>query len=237
MGAEEVLDEVATADNLEALLRKCAHNLPGDSKPDLQTWGGPAATELMSRLRGSPLEAEASRIFERFFREGDEDQVRLAQSSANPAVVDVAAIEAALARTELSAETHGQVRSALARALAAQPSKLAVRHRALASQLGGQALIGALIVADHAWFLGHVAEVLGADATDACNRLWYGLQALHRAEGERLRLELDGMRAALGDAYAQGLVETIDGEAETLRDRDGAIRWPTVALVPSRSRP
>jgi hypothetical protein len=232
MGAEEVLDEVATADNLEALLRKCADNLPGDHKPDSHSWGGAAVAELMQRLRGSPLEAEANRIFDRFFREGDEDQVRLAQNSANAAVVDVAAIEAALGRTDLSAETHGQVRSALARALAAQPSKFAPRHRALVSQKGGEAMIGALIVADHAWFLGHVKDVLGADADGACNRLWYGLQALNRAEGERLRLELDGMRGTLGDAYVKGLVDTIDGEADTLRDRDGALRWPAVALVP-----
>ena len=232
MGAEEVLDEVATADNLEALLGRCADNLPGDHKPDSQTWGGGAVAELMSRLRGSPLEEDANRIFDRFLRSGDADRVRLAQNSMNPERIEVPAIEAAMARTDLPADVAEGLVSALGRALAAQPARFEARHRALVARPGGQAVIGAILVADHPWFLGHVKDVLGSDADGACNKLWYGLQALRRVEGERLRLELDGLRGTLGDAYVQGLVDTIDGEADTLRDRDGALRWPAVALVP-----
>ncbi|HEY2745767.1 MAG TPA: hypothetical protein VGL86_14125, partial [Polyangia bacterium] len=122
--------------------------------------------------------------------------------------------------------------SALGRALAAQPAQFQPRHRALLSQPGSDALVGAVIVADHAWFLAHVKDVLGAGNDDACNRLWYGLQVLHGAEGDALRAELDTRRAALGDAYVQGLVETIDGEAAALQSRAGGLRWSPVALVP-----
>lgn len=232
MGAEEVLDEVVTADNLEALLRRCAENLPGDYKPDSHTWGGAAASQLMERIRGTPLEAEANRIFEKFLESGDVDEVRLAQNYANPAMISVDAIEHARARTDLPADVARDVTSALGRALAAQPGQFQPRHRALLSQPGSDALVGGVIVADHAWFLAHVKDVLGAGNDDACNRLWYGLQVLRGSEGDTLRKELDGRRAALGDAYVQGLVETIDGEASALQGRTGALRWSPVSLVP-----
>ncbi|HEY2747841.1 MAG TPA: hypothetical protein VGL86_24630, partial [Polyangia bacterium] len=67
-------------DNLEALLSRCAAKLPGDYKPDSQTWGGAAASQLVERIRGTPLEAEANRIFEKFLERGDVDEVRLAQN-------------------------------------------------------------------------------------------------------------------------------------------------------------
>ncbi len=232
MGSEEVLDEVATADNLEALLRRCAENLPGDYKPDSQTWGGAAVAQLMDRIRGTPLEADANQIFERFLDSGTQEEVLLAENSLNPALISVEALEAALARTELPAEVQRQVRSGLGRALAAQPAKFQVRHRVLLSQPGGDALVGAAIVGDHSWFLAHVKDVLGADSDAACNRLWFGLQALHGAEAKALRAELDARRAALGDAYAQALVETIDGEDANTQARGGSVRWPPVALAP-----
>src|SRR5262245_53583772 len=129
MGAEEVLDEVATAENLESLLRRCADNLPGDYKPDSQTWGGAAATQLLDRLRGTLLEVAANRIFERFMIEGSVDEVRLAQSYVNPSLVAVDKIEMGMARKDLPAECQRQLMSALGRALAAQPNRLQRRHR------------------------------------------------------------------------------------------------------------
>jgi hypothetical protein len=232
MGAEEVLNEVVTSDNLEALLRRCADNLPGDYKPDSQSWGGAAATQLLDRLRGTPLEADANRIFERFLTSGSADEVRLAQNYVNPSLVSVAAIERAMARGDLPADVQRQILSALARALAAQPKEFDARHRALLSRAGSDALVGAVIVADHAWFLAHVQDVLGAAADAASNRLWFGLQALNGAEGTRLRAELDGRRATLGDAYVQSLLETIDGEAQALAARPGPVRWPAVSAIP-----
>jgi len=232
MGAEEVLDEVVTADNLEALLRRCAEALPGDYKPDSQAWGGAAASQLIARIRETPLEAEANRIFEKLLERGSLDEVRLAQNYVSPSLIAVDAIERARARTDLPADVARDLLSALGRALAAQPSQFQARHRALLSQPGSDALVGAVIVADHPWFLAHVKDVLGANADEACNRLWYGLQALFGAEGDALRAELDARRATLGDGYVQGLVETIDGEAASLRARPGGLRWSPVALVP-----
>ena len=232
MGSEEVLDEVATADNLESLLRRCADNLPGDYKPDSQTWGGAAATQLLERLRGTPLEAEANRIFERFMVEGSADEVRLAQNYVNPSLVAVDKIEAAMARTDLPPELQRQLMSALGRALAAQPSRFQARHRALLSRAGSDALVGAVIVADHAWFLAHLADVLGADPNGACNRLWFGLQALNSAEATLLRQELNARRVTLGDRYTSALVDTIDGEAAALQGRAGGPRWSSLSPVP-----
>jgi hypothetical protein len=225
MTADELLNEVVTADNLEALLRQCADNLPGDYKPDSQTWGGAAATQLLDRIRGTPLEDEANRIFERFLASGSADEARLAQNFANPSRVSVDQVERATRRSDLPAEVQRQLLSLLGRALAAQPRKLQPRHRALLAQPGSDALVGAVIVADHPWFLAHVRDVLGADGNEACNRLWFGLQALNAAEAAALRGELDAQRAQLGDGYVQGLVEAIDGEAATLGGRTGAIRW------------
>jgi hypothetical protein len=232
MGAEEVLDEVVTADNLEALLRRCADALPGDYKPDSQTWGGAAASQLIARIRGTPLEADANRIFDKLLESGSVDEVRLAQNYVNPEMIAVDAIERARVRSDLPPDVTRDLTSALGRALAAQPAQFSARHRALLSQPGSDALVGAVIVADHAWFLAHVTDVLGANADEACNRLWFGLQTLRGTEGDALRAELDGRRAALGDAYVQGLIDTIDGEASSLRSRAGALRWSPVALVP-----
>lgn len=232
MGAEEVLNEVVTSDNLETLLRRCADNLPGDYKPDSHSWGGAAASELLQRLRGTALEGEANRIFERFLTSGSADEARLAQNYVSPSLISVAELERATGRTDLPADVQRGISSALARALAAQPKEFQPRHRALLSQPGSEALVGAVIVADHAWFLAHVQDVLGAGADGASNRLWYGLQALNSAEAARLRDELDGRRAQLGDAYVQALVETIDGEAQDLAARPGTVRWPAVSPIP-----
>ncbi|HEX6838924.1 MAG TPA: hypothetical protein VF334_20235, partial [Polyangia bacterium] len=215
-----------------ALLRRCADNLPGDYKPDSHSWGGTAASELLQRLRGTPLEADANRIFEQFLTSGSADEARLAQNYVNPGLVSVAELERATARGDLPADVQRGILSALARALAAQPKEFQARHRALLSRPGSDALVGAVIVADHTWFLAHVTDVLGADANGASNRLWYGLQQLNGAEATRLRAELDGRRAQLGDAYVQALVETIDGEAQDLAARLGAVRWPAVSAIP-----
>ncbi len=232
MGAEEVLNEVVTADNLEALLRRCADNLPGDYKPDSHSWGGTAASELLQRLRGTALETEANRIFERFLTRGSVDEARLAQNYITPSLVSVDQLEQATRRTDLPADVQRGILGALARALAAQPKQFQPRHRALLLRPGSDALVGAIIVADHAWFLAHVTDVLGADADGASNRLWYGLQALNAAEAVRLRAELDSRRGPLEDGYVQALVDTIDGEAPDLAARPGAVRWPAVSAVP-----
>lgn len=232
MGAETVLDEVATVDNLETLLRRCAENLPGDYKPDSQSWGGAAASQLMDRIRGTPLEAEANRIFGRFLAEGSADEVRLAQNYVNPALIVVESLETAMGRSDLPADVQRQVRSALGRALAAQPTRFAPRHRALLAQPGSDALVGAVIVADHPWFLAHLTDVLGAAVDAASNRLWFGLQALNGAEAQALRSELEARRSTLGDDYVRGLTETIDGESASWQARSGAVRWPSIALVP-----
>jgi hypothetical protein len=232
VGAEEVLNNVVTLDNLEALLRRCADNLPGDYKPDAHSWGGSAASELLQRLRGTALEREANRIFERFLTSGSEDEARLAENYISPSMVSVAELERATGRADLPADVQRGILSALARALAAQPTEFEPRQRALLSRPGSDALVGAVIVADHAWFLAHVTDALGADASGASNRLWYGLQALNGAEAGRLRAELDSRRAQLGDAYVQALVDTIDGEAQDLAGRAGAVRWPALSAVP-----
>ena len=216
MGAEEVLNEVVTSDNLETLLRRCADNLPGDYKPDSHSWGGAAASELLQRLRGTALEGEANRIFERFLTSGSAEEARLAQDCVSPSLISVAELERATERTDLPADVQRGILSALARALAAQPKEFQARHRALLSQPGSDALVGAVIVADHTWFLAHVKDVLGAHADGASNRLWYGLQALNKAEAARLRDELEDGRAQLGDDYVRALVDTIDGEAQDL---------------------
>src|SRR5579864_3321619 len=133
MGAEEVLGEVATADNLESLLRRCADNMPGDYKPDSHSWGGSAAAQLLERIRGTPLEAEANRIFEKFLKSGDADEVRLAETFLSPALISVDSLDAAMARTDLPPEVLRSLRGGLGRALAAQPSRFNAQHRALLS--------------------------------------------------------------------------------------------------------
>ena len=84
MGSEEVLGEAVTADNLESLLRRCAANLPGDYKPDSQSWGLAAAIQLLGRLRGSPLEAKGRRILAQFRSGGNADEVQLAKDVVGP---------------------------------------------------------------------------------------------------------------------------------------------------------
>jgi hypothetical protein len=100
------------------------------------------------------------------------------------------------------------------------------------AQPGGNDIVGAIIVADHAWFLSHVKDVLGADETEAANRLYYGLQVLRVAEATLLGDELEVRRVLLGDKYTAALREMIDSEMSDLGDRDGPVRWSPVSIVP-----
>jgi hypothetical protein len=199
MDADETLD-------LESRLRRCA----ADLSDDFPTVSMKALSELMGRVRGTPVEAEAHRVFERFLVDGSANEVRLAAACFNPLLLDVGALDQAMARRDLPATALKSVRGGLGRALVAQPSRFATQHRELLAQPGGEVHIGAAIIADRAWFLDHVKDVLGGDAEKASERLWFGLQLLDDAEAKRLRDELEARRSALGDAYVRSLFATID---------------------------
>jgi hypothetical protein len=223
-----------TADNLADILRRCADNLAGDYKPDSQSWGMSAASELLSHVTGPPLTDVAARTFEEFLERGTPEQVLLATSFLPPDRISASSIVAAMQRSDLDAALKQQVRAALGRVLSSQPAHFDPSFRAQVGQPGWESLVGAFLIADHPWTMAHLQQVLGASRNDAANSLWYGLQNLNTAEGQALRAEIDKLRGTLGDAYADLLIKTIDGELATgnMHNRAGNVRWPQLSLVP-----
>ena len=215
------MGEPVTPDNLESLLRRCAENLPGDHKPDSHSWGVGACGELLKDLSGTPLHDSALDILESFLVHGDADEARLADLFFAPDRVSLGAVEAAFNRADLDAELHDRMRANLGMVLARKPALYTPKWRQEVRKSGWEYLLGAILVADHAWFLANVHALLGATATDAANTLYYGLKQLRQAEADELKKELDAQRAQLGDAYVSELIACIDGESY----RPGAKRW------------
>jgi hypothetical protein len=223
----QIMGETVTADNLESIIRRCADNMPGDGKPDSHSWGASAASELFKGIKGTPLEQQGQTILAELFRSGSDDEVRLADTFTNPALMPPEPIRAALARTDLDADAQNTVRGALGRVLAAQPAKYDTALRAQMSHPGAESLLGAVMVADHAWFLSNIPKLLGTNPTAAGNKIWYGVVDLNADEARTLRSEIDALRSTLGDPLTTALLETIDGEiaSGTFANRPQPKRW------------
>lgn len=145
---------------------------------------------------------------------------------------DASAIEASLARGSSPADVRYALTNALGLTLAEQPSQFRPRHRALLAEPGGNDIVGAIIVADHAWFLSHIKGVLGVDEAEAPNRLYYGLRVLRLAEAAVLGNEIEVRRTLLGGKYTTARREMIGSEMSDLSGRDGSVRWSPVSIVP-----
>ena len=65
-------------DDVAQFLRECADNLPGDYKPDSQSWGLSAAAIFFSASRGTPEGAAAISVLQGMVGSSDSDHVRFA---------------------------------------------------------------------------------------------------------------------------------------------------------------
>jgi len=232
--AIEIQGTPVDADNLPGLLQLCADNMPGDYKPDAHTWGFGAASKFLDDAAGTPLYDQALQILGDFLASGSSEAVDLAQGMLPPGRASVDQLRSAAARTDLDQELRRKLNSALSRALAWQPDKYDPSMRAHAGKPDWETLIGAMLVADHPWLMSHLTDVLGSDPDQAANQLWYGIQSLNEAEAHALRDEFAAASGELGAAYAQSLVDCVDGELKsgTFAGRGGGVRWPRMALVP-----
>jgi len=217
----EVVDEASA----EWFLRRCAEALPGDMKPDSMMWGGDAASELLVAAKGTPLYAAAMRALEAMLLAGSVDDARLAQAFVWTDV-DAQVLARALRREELPDDVRKGIRLTFGRVVSARPEQhYDPSLRALVGEPGWEPLLGAIVVADHAWFVANVARLLGDIARVAEERVWYALAALRASEVRALRDELAGLRAALAPDVADAILAYLDGELAAGPFADGACRW------------
>lgn len=225
MTSVTVRGEVVDETNVEWFLRRCAEALPGDMKPDSMMWGGDAAAALLVAAKGTSLHAAAVRALEAMLLAGSVDDARLAQSFAWTDV-DAQVLARALQRDELPDDVRKGVRLTFGRVVSARPEQAyAPSLRALVGEPGWETLLGAIVVADHAWFVAHAATLLGDTANVAEERMWYAIAALRASEVRALRDELAGLRAALAPAAVDAALAYLDGELASSTFADGARRW------------
>lgn len=230
----DFMGETVTEDNLEAILRRCAENMPGDYKPDSHSWGGPAAIHLMKQLKGTPLHDRAAHILDDLLVHGSPEEVDFAAQFAPVERISVPRLRGALTRTDLTPEQQRNVRSALARAVSTRPEHYDPSLRAMVGQPSWEAFVGAFLIADHAWLMANLMAVLGKDPTHAATNFWYGVKFLNAAEATELRSDLIAMRPSLGSAYTDALVAVLEDEIRsgTYDQRTGPARWFGIGLVP-----
>ncbi len=189
--------------------------------------GSGGCERSVPRNQGDSARAPGHTILEQLFTSGNADEVRLAETFADPSAIPPHIIAAALQRTDLDPAVLRKVRAALGRAMGAQPKKYDPSLRAQLGQPGSDSLLGPVIIADHDWFLTNMGTILGSDPDAAANRLWYGVQDLNADEARTLRAEIDSRRVKLGDAMTDSLLACIDGEVAsgTFNGGDQPRRW------------
>jgi hypothetical protein len=195
-----------TEETLRRRIHECAAAMPGPFKPDSASWGASAGSDLLTAVRGTPLWGAWRRTLEEFFASGNEDQIAFADEFCSPDL-DPRVVRAALGREDLSPETRALVRGSLGRLLTAQPDFYDPSLRAEFGQPGARPLLGAMMIADHAWLMETLGPLLAREP-DAADLLWFAVMALGREKLAVIRAEILALQ--LGVTVESSLLEVID---------------------------
>lgn len=214
------------ASTLEGLLRTAVIHTPATTNLDLAFDPDAWTSGLLDQLAGTPLAARAGEVLTAMARTGTPAELRFA--ARHDAGRDLVAPDVLLDALDRSCDrpTRAWLGFSLARALHAGRLAYAPRLRAVIGEHGVQdELLGAIVLHDHAAFLGALAAIFGADAPIARRHAFCAATGLNHAEVTRLRDELaasalpDDIRAATTAALDEVLAHPATAK------RTGSVRW------------
>lgn len=217
---------VVNAQTLEGLLREAVQHTPSTTNRDLafdpDAWAG----WLLSDLAGTPLYTQAGEILTAMARVGTKEELRFAaQHNAGRDLVPPDVLLDALDRAT-DAETRAHLARALSRAIDAGSFAYTTRLRALIGDGAAQdAVLGAIVLHDHATFIASLAAVFGTSAVAAKVRAAYAATGLNQAEVKRVRDEIAA--SALDDDVRTAVTASFDEmlARPSMAQRSGAVRW------------
>lgn len=217
---------VVNAATLDGLLRTAVEHTPATASRDLAFAPDAWASGLLDQLAGTPLEVRAHEVLTAMMRTGSPAELRFAAQ--HEAGRDLAPPDVLLDALDRATDrpTRAWLARSLARAIRAGRLAYTPRLRAVIGEPEVQDdLLGAIVVHDHAAFLGALDAIFGAAAPAAKLRAFHAATGLHQAEVQRLRDELaasalpDDVRAATTAALDDVLAHPATAK------RTGAVRW------------
>ncbi len=215
-----------TEATLEDLLRTAVEHTPATSNRDLAFDPDAWTTGLLDQLAGTPLAVRAHEVLTAMARGGSPAELRFAaQHDVGRDLVPPDVLLDALDRAT-EAPTRASLAHSLARAVRAGRLAYTPRLRAVIGEPGVQdELLGAIVLHDHAAFLGGLDAIFGAAAPAAKLRAFCAATGLNHAEVLRLRDELAA--SALPDDVRAATITALDDVLAhpATAQRAGAVRW------------
>lgn len=217
---------VVNAATLGALLREAVDHTPPTTNRDLAFDPDAWTAGLLSQITNTPLEVQAHEALTAMARSGSDAELRFAAKhdfgrDLVPPDVLLDALDRATDRP-----TRAWLAGSLARAITAGRLSYTPRLRAVLGEPEVQdELLGAIVLDDHAAFLGALDAIFGADPEAAKLRVAYAATNLNRAELVQLRDELAA--SSLSPDVRAATTAAIDGMLAhpSMAKLTGSVRW------------
>lgn len=213
-----------TIDTLEARLNEAAENLPGPYRPEEHSWGQGFAHQVLSE-GDDEIKAKLGEVFDRFLREGNTDQARLAATTYPELVGATRGILHALGRDDLPEDDRLALLSALGRAVESGQIEYSPDFREYIVVNQTRPLLSGAVLCDHTWFLENLVSILTKKPGDAATAIWFAAQPLRKNELLKLRDELNEHGEGLGKKTLARVVKVLDDELKEAGEDAEAARF------------